>query len=215
MQIKDSILAILGIVANVVVAAPVGEENQIRNGNMLVNPKGDGAANADLVLGGGILPTLTLGAALAGGNDMIGIGASQTLGIGGGVLPTAFVGGGFGLGLGGNNIILQNSGSFSEGGYLNGLIPTFHASVILNNQIGYSSSNGDNIVVGGNGGGVANLEYGGNFIPKSTLDFTLGAGFAGSIHNGPVPTKQAKSAELTPSGFPVPSPSPTSSHGSA
>ncbi|KAJ2479246.1 hypothetical protein IWW56_003223 [Coemansia sp. RSA 2131] len=215
MQIKDSILAILGIVANVVVAAPVGEDNQIRDGIPFLTPGGSGMANANLVLGGGILPTLTLAAALAGGSNQVGLGASQTVGVGGGVLPTVLAGGGFGLGIDSNNIIAQNSGTFSEGGYLNGFVPTFQAGMVLNNQLGYRSSNGANLAVGVNGGGMGNLEYGGNFITKSTLNISLGGGFAANIQNGPVQPEETESAAPTPSASPAPSPSPTSSSSSA
>ncbi|KAJ2302629.1 hypothetical protein IWW55_003327, partial [Coemansia sp. RSA 2706] len=177
MQIKDSILAVVGIATNVALAAPAGNGLHVRQGIPFFTPSGSGIGSGNLVIGGGILPTMTIGGMLAGGDNQIGVAGSQTFGIGGGPLPTALAGGGFGLGIDPNNIIAQNSGVVSEGGYLNGLIPTFQATALLNNQLGFQSSNGVNLALAGNGGGHATLGYGGNFIPSSTLAFSLGAGF--------------------------------------
>ncbi|KAJ2630467.1 hypothetical protein H4R22_002646, partial [Coemansia sp. RSA 1290] len=160
MQIKDTVLVLVGASASMVLAAPAGENNQIRQGIPFLNPSGSGLANANLILGGGILPTFTLGGALAGGDNQIGFGGSQTLGIGGGPLPTLMAGGGFGMGIDTNNIIMQNSGTLSEGGYLNGFIPTFQAGGALNNQLGFRTSSGIDLGAGVNGGAGATLGYG-------------------------------------------------------
>ncbi|KAJ2804220.1 hypothetical protein H4R20_002592 [Coemansia guatemalensis] len=207
MQIKESLLAILGVAINTAIAAPAGDIN-VRQGIPFLTPSGSGIGNANLVLGGGILPTITFAGALAGGDNQVGIGGSNTIGIGGGALPTALAGGGFGLGIDSNNIIMQNSGTVSEGGYLNGFIPTFQGGVVLNNQLGYQSSNGVNIALGGNGGGLGTLGYGGNFIPSSTLAFSLGAGFGANVHNGAVATGTSSAATPTSSSS---SPSSSSS----
>ncbi|KAI9479722.1 hypothetical protein BX667DRAFT_529874 [Coemansia mojavensis] len=176
MQIKDTVLVLVGASASMVLAAPAGENNQIRQGIPFLNPSGSGLANANLILGGGILPTFTLGGALAGGDNQIGFGGSQTLGIGGGPLPTLMAGGGFGMGIDTNNIIMQNSGTLSEGGYLNGFIPTFQAGGALNNQLGFRTSSGIDLAADVNGGAGATLGYGGNFISSSTLALSLGGG---------------------------------------
>ncbi|KAJ2079861.1 hypothetical protein H4R24_003483 [Coemansia sp. RSA 988] len=80
----------------------------------------------------------------SGGDNQVGIGGSNTVGIGGGTLPTALVGGGFGLEIDSNNIIMRNLETVSEGGYLNAFIATFQGGIVVDNQLGYQSSDGVN-----------------------------------------------------------------------
>ncbi|KAJ1648213.1 hypothetical protein LPJ64_000474 [Coemansia asiatica] len=167
------------------IAAPMNHVRQNTGGIPFFTPSG-GPGQAQLIIGGGILPTATIGAALGGQGNQIAFGVSNTVGVGGGPFPTALVGFGAGAGLDPNNIIIQASATASEGGWLNGAIPTLQAGAVVNGNFGYKSSSGNTIVAGANGGGWGTLGYGGIFIPSSTLAISAGANFGVNIHNGAV-----------------------------
>ncbi|KAJ2376922.1 hypothetical protein IW150_001686 [Coemansia sp. RSA 2607] len=164
----------------------------------LFTPTGNGQGHGQLILGGGIFPTLTFGGGLGGQDNQLAFGASNTLGIGGGPLPTALAGFGAGAGIDPNDILLQASATASEGGWLNGLVPTLQGGVNLNGNVGYKSSSGRTAVAGANGGAFGTLGYGGIFLPSSTLGVSAGANFGINIHNGAVtPTSTSTSSTTT------------------
>lgn len=149
-----------------------------------LKPSGSGDANINFTAGGGILPTLTFGGMMAGDNNEIGLGLSNTVGIGGRVLPTVQIGGGGAFGVNPSVVLGQFSGGVSEGGWLAGLVPTFSIMGSLNNE-GYIKTTGGLTVGGGmNGGMVDSLGYGGNFIDPSSLMVSAGGNFVADIHNG-------------------------------
>ncbi|KAJ2623304.1 hypothetical protein GGI26_002532 [Coemansia sp. RSA 1358] len=144
---------------------------------------GQGVIQGDVVLGGGILPTLTLGGILNGGNNGFGAGASATVGIGGRVLPTIAVGGGAAAAVNGLLLNGQVSGTASEGGWLSGLVPPANAGGILGAEGGLLFSSGIHGVLGVNGGGWATAGYGGFFIPSSTIAINFGGNIGGILDN--------------------------------
>ncbi|KAJ1781342.1 hypothetical protein LPJ59_007068, partial [Coemansia sp. RSA 2399] len=156
-----------------------------------------GSANINLILGGGILPTLTIAGGLAGASTQIVVGASQTLGIGGNPLPTGLIGGGVGLAINPFDVLAQLSATASQGGWLNGLVPTMQAGVIGNGDLVYQSSSGMNL--GGNLGGGASVinEYGGIIFPSSSFVASVGGNFGFNIQNGAVPTTSSTTSSST------------------
>ncbi|KAJ2004934.1 hypothetical protein GGI04_002429, partial [Coemansia thaxteri] len=149
-------------------AAPAG---------LLPSISGQGVIQGNVVLGGGILPTLTLGGAINGGNNGFGVGASATVGLFGKVLPTVSVGGGAAAGVGNNLAVAALSATVSEGGGLNGLVAPANAGVSVNGEVGLQFSNGVHGLVGGNGGVWGTAGYGGFFIPSSTAMANFGGNF--------------------------------------
>ncbi|KAJ2782022.1 hypothetical protein H4R18_002527 [Coemansia javaensis] len=166
----------------------------------LITPSGSGTASGGFVLGGGIFPTMTFGAALVGGTSEFAAGVSNTIGFGGGQLPTGLAGGGFGLGIA-SNILMQGSATASEGGWLNGIIPTFAVGAQFNNLFGLQTSSGLAANIDGAGGAGATLGYGGNFINHSTVAINFGAGIDANFNVGsftPTTTTTPTSAPTTP-----------------
>ncbi|KAJ2326976.1 hypothetical protein GGH92_010141, partial [Coemansia sp. RSA 2673] len=94
MQVKEAI-AVLSAIAVSASAAPTKNGKAGDSGFPLVAPGGTGNANVSLVLGGGILPTLTLGGLLSGTDGQLAMGMSNDVGIGGGPWPTVHVGAGY------------------------------------------------------------------------------------------------------------------------
>ncbi|KAJ1666071.1 hypothetical protein IW140_003661 [Coemansia sp. RSA 1813] len=169
------------------------------SGIPLLTPSGSGSANVNLVLGGGIFPTLTIAGGIAGSSNQIVVGASPTLGIGGGPFPTALIGAGVGLAINPFDILAQASATASEGGWLSGAIPTIHAGIIGNGDLIYQFTSGINLGAGANGGASLGVGYGGIFLPSSSLAMSGGGNFEFNVQNGAVPT--------TPTAPPSPSPS--------
>ncbi|KAJ2213724.1 hypothetical protein EV179_003624 [Coemansia sp. RSA 487] len=142
-----------------------------------------GVIQGDVTLGGGFLPTLTLGGILDGNNNGFGAGASATVGLGGRVLPTIAVGGGAAAAINGLVVNGAVSGTASEGGWLNGLVQPANAGGQLAAEAGLLFSNGMHGILGANGGGWATLGYGGMLIPASTLAINFGGNIGGVLDN--------------------------------
>ncbi|KAJ2690503.1 hypothetical protein H4R19_006427 [Coemansia spiralis] len=194
MHIKDTLVAVVGAAAASVLAAPAGHELQARQvGIPTLSFTGVGAANANVVVGGGILPTWTIGAALAANSDLIAAALSNTFGFGGGQLPTALIGGGIAGGLASSNAIVEGSATLSEGGWLNNIIPAFQAGAHFNNLVGVHPSSPLGLQAGGAIGAGATLGYGGNFIDPSNLAIDFGLGYGASFVAGPIPTSSSSS----------------------
>ncbi|KAJ2758755.1 hypothetical protein IWQ57_006738, partial [Coemansia nantahalensis] len=117
---------------------------------------GNGGIMGDIVIGGGILPTLTIGGHLNAGSSGLGIGASATVGVGGQILPTMMAGGGAAGGIGGGIIDAGLSATVAEGGMF-GLIPPANAGIRAGGDVGLMLSSGLHGLVGANGGAWATL----------------------------------------------------------
>ncbi|KAJ2710970.1 hypothetical protein H4R19_003480 [Coemansia spiralis] len=158
---------------------------------------GNGGIQGDLVIGGGIFPTLTIGGHLLGNNNGVGVGASATVGVGGQILPTILAGGGAAVGLDGMIIDGGASATAAEGGMLLGFIPPANAGVSAGGDLGLLISNGLHGLVGANGGAWATLGGGGLVMPSSTIAANIAAHF-GAIFNNARSTSSSSSASPTP-----------------
>ncbi|KAJ2707820.1 hypothetical protein FB645_000382 [Coemansia sp. IMI 203386] len=185
MLLSSFVTTALSALVGVSLGVPMNHVRQNAGGIPFFTPSG-GPGQGQLIIGGGILPTATIGAALGGQGNQVAFGVSNTVGIGGGPFPTVLAGFGAGAGLDPNDILVQASATASEGGWLNGAIPTLQVGAVLNGNLGYKSSSGNTVVAGANGGGWGTLGYGGIFLPSSNLVLSGGANLGINIHNGAV-----------------------------
>ncbi|KAI8323607.1 hypothetical protein GQ54DRAFT_309962 [Martensiomyces pterosporus] len=147
-------------------ALPAG--NLVQRQFTVPTVSGNGQGNINIILGGGIFPTITLGGMLAGSSTAIAGGVSGTIGVGGGSLPTGLVGAGAGVAANPSNVAGQVSGTVSEGGWMP-ILPEFNAGGILVGSGGFSLSSSLAVAGGVHGGGQATIGYGGIFMPMSNL----------------------------------------------
>ncbi|KAJ2869270.1 hypothetical protein FB639_004776 [Coemansia asiatica] len=157
---------------------------------------GNALAGGNAVIGGGIIPKLSLGGMVNGGNNGYGIGVSATVGAGGIVLPEVAAGGGIAGAI--NQLMANVAGSAmaSEGGWLHGFVPTASAHISAGGQAGLLVKNGLHAIFGLNGNGQGSLGYGGNFIPSSSLVGNIGGNIGFGINN----------AQHMPTESPTPTP---------
>ncbi|KAJ2798738.1 hypothetical protein H4R21_003807 [Coemansia helicoidea] len=166
---------------------------------------GNGGIMGDIVIGGGILPTLTIGGHLNAGSSGLGIGASATVGVGGQILPTMMAGGGAAGGIGGGIIDAGLSATVAEGGMF-GLIPPANAGIRAGGDVGLMLSSGLHGLVGANGGAWATLGGGGLLMPSSTIAGNIAAHFGALLNNARATSSSSSSSS---------SAAPTSSSSSA
>ncbi|KAJ1843497.1 hypothetical protein LPJ73_005476, partial [Coemansia sp. RSA 2703] len=135
------------------------------------------------VVGGGVLPKLSIGGMVNGGRNGYGVGASATVGAGGMVLPSVAAGGGIAAAV--NQLVANIGGSAMafEGGWLHGIVPTVSAQASAGGQAGVLFKSGIHGVFGVNGNGWGSLGYGGNIIPSSSLVGNIGGDFGFGINN--------------------------------
>ncbi|KAJ2723972.1 hypothetical protein GGI07_002259 [Coemansia sp. Benny D115] len=193
MKLNTFVGAVVGALASTsALAAPMNDKQQenIRQdaqGFPFFSPtRGTGEANIELIVGGGILPTVTFAGGLSGHDNQIVGGISDTIGIGGAWLPTASAGFGGVVFADPYDVIVQGSVSASEGGWLNGAIPTLQGGNVINGNVGFKYSSGHTGIAGINGGISRTLGYGGIFLPSSNLVVSGGGNLAFGIHNGKV-----------------------------
>ncbi|KAJ1931590.1 hypothetical protein GGF37_007343 [Kickxella alabastrina] len=135
---------------------------------------GIGTLRGDIVLGGGVLPTLSVGGMFNGGENGIGAGASATVNLGGAVLPKVTAGGGAYGKISQNVLGGGVSGTFVEGGWLGGIVPPANGGASLGGQFGVKYSSGLHVLAGNNGAGWGTVTYGGFLIPASTVAVNVG-----------------------------------------
>ncbi|KAJ2782023.1 hypothetical protein H4R18_002528 [Coemansia javaensis] len=167
--------------------------------NIFPTISGAGGINGDIVIGGGLLPTLTLGGRLNGGNNGVGGGASATVGVGGGMLPTMLAGGGVQGALDGLVVQGAASATASEGGMLFGLIPPANGGVNGVGEAGLLISTGIHGILGGSGAAWATLGGGGLIMPSSTIGANI-AGHFGVIFDNARNTQSSSSSSTPTSG---------------
>ncbi|KAJ2678855.1 hypothetical protein GGI25_002048 [Coemansia spiralis] len=195
MHYKGIKLGIISALVGSSIAAPASSSSQTPLGLPLFTPSGNGNGNINLVLGGGIFPTLTIANALAGTSGQFVIGGSRTIGIGGGPFPTASIGGGGGVAVDPYDIVAQGSFTAGEGGWLSGAVPTLGVGGALNGNLNFQYSSGVTAGAGANGGGWASLGYGGIYLPSYNLIASGGGNFAVNVQNGPAsPTSSSSSS---------------------
>ncbi|KAJ1763149.1 hypothetical protein IWW43_005537 [Coemansia sp. RSA 1935] len=152
---------------------------------------GHGGIQGNILIGGGIFPTMSLGGVINGNNNGLGAGASTTIGVGGHILPTVAVGGGAPDGI--NNLAINGavSGTALEGGWLGGLVPVANTGFSVGGEGGVQLSNGLRGFAGANGGAWDTLGYGGIFRPSSTLAGIVGGNinllFGNNVKQTPAP----------------------------
>ncbi|KAJ2854715.1 hypothetical protein GGI22_004399 [Coemansia erecta] len=158
-------------------------KRQAPSGGLLPGLSGQGVMQGDVTLGGGILPTITLGGIINGNNNGFGAGASATVGLGGGPLPTVMAGGGAAAAM--NGLVFNGalSATASQGGGFNSLLQPANVGGSVGAEAGLLVANGLHALAGVNGAGWATLGYGGIFIPPSSLAIDLGGNFGGIIDN--------------------------------
>ncbi|KAJ2770850.1 hypothetical protein IWQ56_002013 [Coemansia nantahalensis] len=154
---------------------------------------GNGGIMGDIVIGGGILPTLTIGGHLNAGSSGLGIGASATVGVGGQILPTMMAGGGAAGGIGGGIIDAGLSATVAEGGMF-GLIPPANAGIRAGGDVGLMLSSGLHGLVGANGGAWATLGGGGLLMPSSTIAGNIAAHFGALLNNARATSSSSSSS---------------------
>ncbi|KAJ2418489.1 hypothetical protein GGF47_004988 [Coemansia sp. RSA 2524] len=140
---------------------------------------GHGVIQGNIVIGGGIFPTMPLGGVINGNNNGLGAGASTT------------VGGGAPDGI--NNLAINGavSGTALEGGWMGGLVPAANTGFSVGGEGGVQLSNGLHGFAGANGGAWGTLGYGGIFRLSSTLAGIVGGNinllFGNNVKQTPTP----------------------------
>ncbi|KAJ1882344.1 hypothetical protein LPJ57_001000 [Coemansia sp. RSA 486] len=95
-----------------------------------------------------------------------------------------------------NNMVLAGgaSATASEGGWLSGLVPAANAGGSVGGEAGLLFSNGIHGILGANGAGWATANYGGFFIPSSSVAANVGGNFGFILDNGRATSSSSSSA---------------------
>ncbi|KAI8323609.1 hypothetical protein GQ54DRAFT_303252 [Martensiomyces pterosporus] len=176
----------------------IAHQMSVERQGVLPTLSGNGVALGSIVIGGGLLPALTLGGIIGGGNNGFALGGSATVAGGGIILPSVSIGGGASAvinpflisGTVINPMLINGaaSGTIFEGGALSGLVPTVAAGASISGLGGLMVSPTINGLLAGDAGASVSVGYAGLILPSSSFVANVGGNFDFALSNTPQPT---------------------------